>query len=149
MCFSTVWGRAIRPEVLQSSGVSAESLGLGAVYIGALRDEETALCDLLHLPEQSFVVAGLLVGWPAEGVQTLVRSRLPQNAVAFKNGCGPVYLKEAVATYERNFRAYREANGMKLKSWTFEVLNGATSLEYMDGRENMTAMLKGRGFPLK
>lgn len=74
---------------------------------------------------------------------------LPQNAVAFKNGCGPVYLKEAVATYERNFRAYREANGMKLKSWTFEVLNGATSLEYMDGRENMTAMLKGRGFPLK
>lgn len=62
---------------------------------------------------------------------------------------GPVYLKEAVATYERNFRAYREANGMKLKSWTFEVLNGATSLEYMDGRENMTAMLKGRGFPLK
>ena len=53
------------------------------------------------------------------------------------------------ATYERNFRAYREANGMKLKSWTFEVLNGATSLEYMDGRENMTAMLKGRGFPLK
>ena len=149
MCFSTVWGRAIRPDVLQSSGVSAESLGLGAVYIGALRDEETALCDLLHLPEQSFVVAGLLVGWPAEGVQTLVRSRLPQNAVAFKNGCGPVYLKEAVATYERNFRAYREANGMKLKSWTFEVLNGATSLEYMDGRENMTAMLKGRGFPLK
>ena len=149
MCFSTVWGRAIRPEALQSSGVSVESLGLGAVYIGALRDEETALCDLLHLPEQSFVVAGLLVGWPAEGVQTLVRSRLPQNAGAFKNGCGPVYLKEAVATYERNFRAYREANGMKLKSWTFEVLNGATSLEYMDGRENMTAMLKGRGFPLK
>ena len=31
---------------------------------------------------------------------------------------------------------------MKLKSWTFEVVNGATSLDYMDGRENMTAMLK-------
>ena len=74
LCF---YVRAIRPEALQSSGVSAESLGLGAVYIGALRDEETALCDLLHLPEQSFVVAGLLVGWPAEGVQTLVRSRPP------------------------------------------------------------------------
>ena len=74
---------------------------------------------------------------------------LPQNAVAFKNGYGPVDLKEAVATYERNFRAYREANGMKLKSWTFEVVNGATSIDYMDGRENITDMLKGRGFPLK
>ena len=98
MCFSTVWGRAIRPEVLQSSGVSAESLDLGTAYIGALRDEETALCDLLHLPEQSFVVAGLLVGWPADGVQTLVRPRLPQNAVAFKNGYGPIDLKGAVET---------------------------------------------------
>ena len=38
---------------------------------------------------------------------------------------------------------------MKLKSWTFEVVNGATSLDYMDGRENMTAMLKARRFPLK
>ena len=38
---------------------------------------------------------------------------LPQNAVAFKNGCGPVYLKEAVATYERNFRAYRDAEGAR------------------------------------
>ena len=143
MCFSTVWGRAIRPEALQSSGVSAESLGLGAVYIGALRDEETALCDLLHLPEQSFVVLGSSSGGRRRAFRRSSVPALPQNAVAFKNGCGPVYLKEAVATYERNFRAYREANGMKLKSWTFEVLNGATSLEYMDGRENMTAMLKG------
>ena len=108
MCLSTVWGRAIRPEVLQSSGVSAESLGLGTVYIGALRDEETALGERLHFPEQSFVVAGLLVEWTAEGVQTLVRPRLPQNAV-----------------------------------------DGATSIDYMDGRENITDMLKGRGFPLK
>ena len=43
---------------------AAESLGLGICYIGALRNDPYAVRALLELPEQTFGVFGLCLGWP-------------------------------------------------------------------------------------
>lgn len=44
--------------------IAAESLGLGIVPIGGIRNDPQGMIDLLNLPEMTFPVAGLAVGYP-------------------------------------------------------------------------------------
>jgi nitroreductase len=46
----------------QNAVVAAESLGLGTVYIGALRNQPERVAQVLGLPHKSFAVFGLCVG---------------------------------------------------------------------------------------
>src|SRR4051794_34353081 len=65
----------------QNAVVAAESLGLGTVYIGALRNDVPRVAALLHLPPGAGPVFGLCVGYPAEGRAGEVKPRLPQSVV--------------------------------------------------------------------
>lgn len=47
----------------QSLALAAESLGLGTVMIGAMRNHPQEVADLLGLPDGVFVVYGLCIGW--------------------------------------------------------------------------------------
>lgn len=49
-----------------SLSLAAESLGLGTVMIGAMRNDPTEAARLLGLPDGVFVVYGLCIGWPKE-----------------------------------------------------------------------------------
>ncbi len=46
--------------------VAAESMGLGIVPIGAIRKNPEEMIRLLDLPERTFPVVGLVVGYPAD-----------------------------------------------------------------------------------
>ena len=46
------------------ASIAAESLGLGTVMIGGLRNDPEAVAAILGLPPQTFVVFGLCIGWP-------------------------------------------------------------------------------------
>jgi len=48
----------------QNVTVAAESLGLGGVYIGALRNQIAEVAQLLELPELVYPVFGICLGWP-------------------------------------------------------------------------------------
>jgi nitroreductase len=65
----------------QNAVVAAESLGLGAVYIGALRNKPEEVAEILDLPPHAAGIFGLVVGWPEETAQSSVKPRLPQPAV--------------------------------------------------------------------
>lgn len=45
---------------------AAESIGLGICYIGALRNNAPGVKELLSLPDGTFGVFGLCIGWPEE-----------------------------------------------------------------------------------
>ncbi|MDT8267893.1 nitroreductase family protein, partial [Roseomonas sp. DSM 102946] len=64
----------------QNAVVAAESLGLGTVYIGALRNDLEAVAAELGLPPGATAVFGLCVGYPAPDGGA-VKPRLPQSAV--------------------------------------------------------------------
>jgi nitroreductase len=49
----------------QNALVAAESLGLGGVYIGGLRNNIEAVTELLKLPQHVLPLFGLCLGWPA------------------------------------------------------------------------------------
>ena len=52
---------------------AAAAAGLGCCPISAVRDSPEAVSDLLELPDRVIPVAGLCVGWPAEGTRITPR----------------------------------------------------------------------------
>ncbi|WP_336277386.1 nitroreductase family protein [Cronobacter dublinensis] len=133
----------------QNATVAAESIGLGTVYIGATRNKAKELAELIQLPVHSYVVCGLVVGWPADGSDAAIRPRLPQSMVAHHNIYSTCDFEAHVRSYEEVFHAFREGQGMKDKTWKQAVQGAATSLDYMDGRQNLRITLEERGFGFK
>lgn len=133
----------------QNAAVAAESIGLGTVYIGATRNKAKELAELIQLPAHSYVVCGLVVGWPAADSDAAIRPRLPQSVVAHHNLYSACDLDAHVRSYEEAFHAFRKGLGMKDKTWKQAVQGAATSLDYMDGRQNLRETLKERGFGFK
>jgi nitroreductase len=62
-----------------SLSLAAESLGLGTVMIGSMRNNPPEAARLLGLPQGVYVVFGLCVGWPEEVPPQ--KPRLPQDVV--------------------------------------------------------------------
>ncbi|WNN50262.1 NADPH-dependent oxidoreductase [Siccibacter colletis] len=133
----------------QNATVAAESIGLGTVYIGATRNQAKALAALIDLPPRSYVVCGLVVGWPDDAYASDIRPRLPQPVVLHHNRYDAGNLDAHVQAYEATFHAFRERLGMKDKTWKQAVQSAATSMDYMDGREALRATLEARGFGFK
>lgn len=65
----------------QNATVAAESLGLGTVYIGAMRNKPLEVAEVLQLPPSVFAVFGLCVGYPEPNIAFSVKPRLPQTAI--------------------------------------------------------------------
>ncbi len=63
----------------QNVVTGAESLGLGVVYIGGLRNQIEAVSELLELPHLVYPVFGLCIGYPAQNPE--VKPRLPIDVV--------------------------------------------------------------------
>lgn len=55
--------------------LAAESVGLGGVFIGGIRNDPQVLVDQLQLPALVVPLFGLCLGWPAESPE--VKPRLP------------------------------------------------------------------------
>lgn len=64
---------------LQNAIIASESLGLGVVPVGSVRNNIEEISDLLHLPDYVYPVAGLSIGKPI--VDMKVKPRLPEKAV--------------------------------------------------------------------
>jgi len=63
----------------QNAALAAESLGLGICYIGYIRNIPEEIVELLELPQLTFPITGMTVGWPAW--EPRLRPRLPLKAV--------------------------------------------------------------------
>lgn len=68
--------------------LAAESLGLGGVYIGSLRNEMEAVGKLLNLPEHCLPMVGMCLGYPDQDPPT--KPRLPKETLFFENAYQPL-----------------------------------------------------------
>ena len=72
--------------VAQNIVVAAESAGLGICYIGALRNNPAEVSSLLALPQNTYPVFGLCLGWPDQDPE--VKPRLPLEIMLRENSYG-------------------------------------------------------------
>lgn len=131
----------------QNAALAAESLGLGTVYIGALRNHPTEVSSLLRLPAHAFPAFGLVVGHPDPAEATRVKSRLPQSAVLHHE----VYdesAHDAVEDYERRIGAFYADEGLA-HSWVERLLARLSGPHALNSRDRLREHLHDRGFPLR
>lgn len=136
----------------QNAVVAAESLGLAVCYLGAMRNRAADVAELVGLPELSYVVFGMTLGYPDPERMSVFTPR-PQQAVVLHHDRYDAHVAaQALHTYDDAFDGMREALkerfGLNLKEWR-EGVRGSVEMGYMDGRENLRTTVQERGFTLK
>jgi len=129
----------------QNAIVAAEALGLGAVFVGAVRNNPGELADLLNLPAASFPVVGVAIGVPATGDRSPVKPRLPQTVVRHDEryrAASP----EALDEYDRTLRRFNASQG-RVGGWIESVVARVRSRDALHGRERLRTVLAERGLP--
>ena len=133
----------------QNAVVAAESLGLGTVYIGAMRNDPERVARLLELPRQSFVVFGLCVGYATEQAAGEVKPRLPQGVVVHRERYDVANIDAQRQAYDRELAKFAQRQEMQASTWTERVLNRLGPLKSMNGRERMRTALAALGFEIR
>lgn len=133
----------------QNAAVAAESVGLGVVYLSAMRNQSKEIAELISLPNYSYVAFGMLVGKPDMSRLSIIRPRPNQKVALHYNEYDlNISLKE-LDNYEESFQKFRKEQNMKAKQWKKNVAYTANSFEYMHGRQNLHSTVEERGFKLK
>lgn len=133
----------------QNAVVAAESLGLGTVYIGALRNHPLEVAEVLGLPPHAAAVFGLVVGWPDPAVATAVKPRLPQAAVLHQERYGLEPQRAAVARYDETSRGFQRSQGQAPTGWVAQILARSRSAAALNGRDRLREALNALGFKLR
>jgi len=133
----------------QNAVVAAESLGLGTVYIGALRNEPEAVAELVGLPPHAAVVFGLVVGFEDEDRPAAVKPRLTQDAVLHQGRYRLDDQRPAIAAYDEVARTFQRSQGQDPIGWIRTILARSRSGASLNGRHRLREALNALGFALK
>ncbi|GLK83900.1 nitroreductase family protein [Ancylobacter defluvii] len=133
----------------QNTLVAAQSLGLGAVYIGALRNDAAAVAHVLKLPPRAYAVVGLAIGRPDPAVATDVKPRIPQPGILHRDVYSTVGEDEALARADRHALAFRAEQGLDATPWTRLALQRLHAVASLKGRHVLRRQLEALGFPFK
>jgi nitroreductase len=131
----------------QNAVIAAESLGLGSVYIGGIRNQPLQVAEELKLPPQVFPVFGLCLGYPKGEAQ--VKPRLPQSAVLHRETYDNQAWQPAVHHYDRIMAKFYQDHHMKVQgTWSQHSSDRIKGSESLSGRHLLRDKLTTLGFPL-
>lgn len=133
----------------QNAVVAAEALGLGTVYIGALRNDPARVAELLGLPKKAFVVFGLCIGYAADGASAEIKPRLPQSMVLHHGKYDANNADAGRKAYDAELEKFSRRNEMEASTWTNRVLVRLGPLKAMSGRNMMRTVLEKMGFEFR
>lgn len=105
----------------QNVMTAAESMGLGGVYIGGLRNNPHEVDALLGLPQNTAILFGMCLGYPAQEPQ--LKPRLPQSVMLHQD----VYrtpTEDEMKQYDETTIFYYQHRGSNVKStpWSQQVV---------------------------
>ena len=140
----TLIGAVDAALMAQNGLLAAESLDLGGVYIGGLRNNPDKVATLLSLPQHVLPLFGLCLGHPAQSPE--VKPRLPRSIVVHENSYSALDM-DKLASYDQHVRQYYQTRtgGNKEMSWS-EQISGTLNKE---ARPFMKQFIEGQGFSLK
>ena len=129
----------------QNVVVAAESIGLGICYIGAIRNDPKQTCLLLDLPQHTYPLFGMCIGWPAQDPE--IKPRLPIGVVCKKNSYSIDGDNEAIESYDDAMRTYYASRSKNKKSegWVAQM----ASLLAREARPHMLKFLNSKGFLIR
>lgn len=132
----------------QNVVTAAESLGLGTVFIGGLRNQPEEVARLLALPPRTVALFGLLVGWPDEEAPAEIKPRLPQAAVLHHEHYA-LAQHAAWHAYDATSRDFQRSQGQQPTGWIAQLLRRGHSAASLNGRDRLKEALRNLGFRLR
>ncbi|HPE61186.1 MAG: oxygen-insensitive NADPH nitroreductase [Thiothrix sp.] len=122
--------------------LAAESIGLGGVFIGGIRNDPARVSELLELPERVYPVFGMCLGHPAQEIE--VKPRLPVEVILHEGRYQQERVPAQVAAYDAAMADYYQArsSNRKLSDWSAQT---AAAIQKKQ-REHMLSFLQARGF---
>jgi FMN reductase (NADPH) len=107
------------------AALAADSLGLGTVMIGGIRNNPTAAARLLGLPPGVFVLYGVCIGWPKEIPPP--KPRLPEEAVVHWERYDSSFPDTLFASYQTDLADFHRSISREGEPWVERVTQKATS----------------------
>lgn len=133
----------------QNAVIALESLGLGAVYIGAIRNQPRAVAAELALPPHVTPVFGLCVGYPDPATPADIKPRLRQAAVVHRERYNADGEAAHVTAYDALLRRFQDAQALPAIGWTEAVLNRLGTVAALKGRDRLVDELRSLGYELE
>ena len=129
----------------QNALIAAESLGLGGVYIGGIRNNPTEICKLLNIPSGAYPVFGMCLGYPDHSPD--IKERLPLDVIFKTDSYGIEGDDIRIEKYDGEISDYykRRTKGKRSDTWTNQV----SDLMDKPQRPHMKAFLDKQGFEMK
>ncbi|MBL4935387.1 oxygen-insensitive NADPH nitroreductase [Clostridium sp. YIM B02515] len=105
----------------QNAMLAAESLGLGGVYIGGIRNNPNEISKLLELPDNVYAVFGMCLGYPADNPET--KLRLPLDAVCCTDKYDIDSKIDLIKQYDKKISDYyiERTNALRSDTWTRQM----------------------------
>ncbi len=128
----------------QNCLLAAESMGLGGVYIGGLRNSPREVDELLELPKYTAVLFGMCLGHPDQDPQ--IKPRLGSNVIVHENSYKPLD-KSAIEQYDQvmlDYYQHRNSN-TKQQGWSEQI----TAKLSQESRPHILGYLNSKGLTQK
>lgn len=132
----------------QNGSLAAESLGLGTVFVGAVRNKPEQIAQELGLPPRVVAAFGLAVGHPDPQQPARIKPRLPQSAIVHAERYDADAQLPAIDAYEATISEFYQQEGLA-HSWKERVLKRIGTVAGLGGRDRARESLQERGFPLR
>ncbi|MDE5414408.1 oxygen-insensitive NADPH nitroreductase [Alkalihalobacterium chitinilyticum] len=130
--------------VAQNASIAAESMGLGIVYIGGIRNNLEEVCQLLNVPKKVIPLFGLAVGYPDQSPD--VKPRLPLAHIYHEDSYNEnnSVLKDQLKDYNELISSYYEkrTSGKRKDTWTEQMAQMLSNPK----RQYMKDFIEGKGF---
>jgi nitroreductase len=124
--------------------LAAESLGLGGLFIGGIRNDPQVVVDELVLPDLVLPVFGLCLGWPSEQArQQAVKPRMPVELILHQDRYHDPE-PDAIGAYDATMATYyrERSSNARLDDWSAATANSVQGKK----RKHMLEFMHARGF---
>lgn len=130
----------------QTAAIAAESLGLGVVFIGAIRISPEKVAAELGLPPRAFPLFGLVVGKPDPSRPASVKPRLPQSVVLHHERYDTSAEAGGLAAYETTIQAFQASQQQPVQEWKKQAVGRVKLPPVPGGATPIDVALRQRGF---
>lgn len=144
-----IFQQAVEDTVLavQNTLLAAESMDLGGVILGSIKNNPIELVKVLDLPKMTFPLLGLQVGIPDQAPQ--LKPRLPLDTLVMENNYHRAFKASDLKDYDQVVSQYydlRDAN-RRIDSFTKQIA-GAKLDNHETTRDKLAAALQQQGLAL-
>lgn len=102
----------------QNAMLAAESMGLGGVFVGGIRNNPEEIVNILGLPKLVIPLFGMSVGYPAHNPE--MKPRLPVSAIYHENEYKSDHLQGELDNFDLLMNSYYQKRSLNAKNlnWT-------------------------------